>query len=93
MHGVGHRATTYEHLNNDWADKVHFHIMNGDWLYEELRTHPVEAWRLSMGLSSLPLPVKIMPTVVGVWENYKLYLSRGSGTRKMASERPKLFHF
>ena len=77
MHGGGHRATTYEHLNRDWAGKVHFHIMNGDWLYEELRTHPAEAWRLSMGLSALPVPVKIMPTVVGVWENYKLYLSRG----------------
>ena len=93
MHGGGHRATTYEHLNRDWADKVHFHIMNGDWLYEELRTHPVEAWRLSMGLSALPLPVKIMPTVVGVWENYKLYLSRGVELAKWHRNVPSYFTF
>ena len=93
MHGGGHRATTYEHLNNDWADKVHFHIMNGDWLYEELRTYPVEAWRLSMGLTALPLPVKIMPTVVGVWENYKLYLSRGVELAKWHRNVPSYFTF
>ena len=93
MHGGGHRAPTYEHLNRDWADKVHFHIMNGDWLYEELRTHPVEAWRLSMGLSALPLPVKIMPTVVGVWENYKLYLSRGVELAKWHRNVPSYFTF
>jgi alkaline phosphatase D len=46
VHGNGHRAKTYETLNRDWADKTHFHIMNGDWLYEELREYPAEAWRL-----------------------------------------------
>ena len=50
LHGMGHRAPVYEHLNRDWADKVHFHIMNGDWLYEELRRHPPEAWRLTQGV-------------------------------------------
>jgi alkaline phosphatase D len=93
MHGGGHRATTYEFLNRDWADKVHFHIMNGDWLYEELRTHPVEAWRLTMGLTELPLPVKIMPTIVGVWENYKLYLSRGVELAKWHRNVPSYFTF
>jgi hypothetical protein len=52
--------------------------MNGDWLYEELREYPVEAWRLRAGIDALPPVVNLMPTVVGVWENYKLYLSRGS---------------
>ena len=51
--------------------------MNGDWLYEELRDYPPEAWRLVQGVKQNPLPVQIMPSVVGVWENYKLYLSRG----------------
>ncbi len=50
LHGVGHREPTYENLNRDWADKVHFHMMNGDWLYEELREYPPEAWRLTQGL-------------------------------------------
>ncbi len=51
--GLGHRSLTYENLNRDWASKVHFHIMNGDWLYEELRGFPVEAWRLVQGVEKL----------------------------------------
>ena len=76
-HGIGHNLPTYTTLNRDWQDKVRFHIMNGDWLYEELREYPPEAWRLTQGIEKPPLPVQVMPTVVGVWENYKLYLSRG----------------
>ena len=49
LHGVGHRTPTYENLNRDWAGRVDFHIMNGDWLYEELRAFPPEAWRLAQG--------------------------------------------
>tara|TARA_R110002049_G_scaffold2750_4_gene21990 strand:- start:173230 stop:175095 length:1866 start_codon:yes stop_codon:yes gene_type:complete len=93
LHGGGHRATTYEHLNKDWADKVHFHIMNGDWLYEELRTYPPEAWRLVQGLAEFPLAVQVMPTIVGVWENYKLYLSRGDALADWHRNMPSYFTF
>lgn len=93
LHGVGHRAPTYEHLNRDWADKVHFHIMNGDWLYEELREHPPEAWRLTQGVDQFPRSVQIMPTLVGVWENYKLYLSRGNELARWHRNVPSFFTF
>ncbi len=93
LNGGGHRATTYEHLNQDWADKVHFHIMNGDWLYEELRTYSPEAWRLVQGLNEFPMIVKVMPTIVGVWENYKLYLSRGVELAKWHRHVPSYFTF
>ena len=93
LHGGGHRATTYEHLNNTWAERVHFHIMNGDWLYEELRTYPPEAWRLTQGVKDFPRSVKVMPTVVGVWENYKLYLSRGVELAKWHRNMPSYFTF
>ncbi|MGB7327366.1 MAG: metallophosphoesterase family protein, partial [Rubripirellula sp.] len=93
LHGPGHRATTYEHLNADWADKVHFHIMNGDWLYEELRTFPPEAWRLIQGVQKLPNIVEIAPTIVGVWENYKLYLGRGVELAKWHRNVPSMFTF
>jgi alkaline phosphatase D len=93
LHGVGHRTPTYENLNRDWADRVHFHIMNGDWLYEELREYPPEAWRLTQGLKDYPLSVKVMPTVVGVWENYKLYLSRGVDLAKWHRNVPSYFTF
>jgi len=90
---LGHRSTTYEHLNRDWASKVHFHIMNGDWLYEELRDYPTEAWRLTQGVEKLPKVVEVMPTVVGVWENYKLYLSRGVELAKWHRHVPSFFTF
>ena len=93
LHGIGHRSPTYENLNRDWADKVHFHIMNGDWLYEELREFPVEAWRLIQGLESVPRNVKVMPTLVGVWENYKLYLSRNSALAQWHRNVPSYFTF
>ena len=93
LHGGGHRATTYEHLNRDWADKVHFHIMNGDWLYEELRRYPPEAWQLVQGASALPPVVAVMPTIVGVWENYKLYLSRGVELSRWHRHVPSYFTF
>lgn len=93
QHGVGPHLPTYQNLNRDWADKVHFHIMNGDWLYEELREYPPEAWRLTQGVKDYPLSVQVMPTVVGVWENYKLYLSRGVELAKWHRNVPSYFTF
>ncbi|MDA7684659.1 metallophosphoesterase family protein [Akkermansiaceae bacterium] len=93
LHGIGHRSPVYENLNQDWADKTHFHIMNGDWLYEELRTYPSEAWRLIQGQDALPPTVKTMPSIVGVWENYKLYLSRGNELAQWHRNVPSYFTF
>lgn len=93
LHGIGHLAPVYEVLNRDWADRVHFHIMNGDWLYEELREYPAEAWRLVQGAEELPGVVRDAPTVVGVWENYKLYLSRGTELSSWHRNVPSCFTF
>jgi phosphodiesterase/alkaline phosphatase D-like protein len=92
-HGIGHRSPTYETLNRDWADKTQFHIMNGDWLYEELRTFPPEAWRLEQGAKQLPETVAVMPSIVGVWENYKLYLERGVELARWHRHVPSYFTF
>ena len=93
LHGGGHQTTTYEFLNRDWARKVHFHIMNGDWSYEELREYPPEAWRLTQGITTYPMSVQVMPTIVGCWENYKLYLSRGAALSKWHRNVPSFFTF
>jgi hypothetical protein len=93
LHGIGHQLPTYDHLNRDWADKVHFHIMNGDWLYEELREYPPEAWRLVQGVASLPRTAAVMPSIVGVWENYKLYLDRGNALAAWHRHVPSYFTF
>lgn len=95
LHGIGHQLPTYETLNRDWADRVHFHIMNGDWLYEELREYPLNAWAAAHGAGqdSLPFSLQVMPTLIGVWENYKLYLSRGYELSKWHRNVPSVFTF
>ncbi|MEM6363475.1 MAG: metallophosphoesterase family protein [Planctomycetota bacterium] len=93
LHGIGHDSPTYRNLNRDWADKVHFHVMNGDWLYEELREYPTEAWRLTHAVDSLPRSLQIMPTLAGVWENYKLYLSRQHDLSQWHRNVPSVFTF
>lgn len=73
--------------------KIHFQIMNGDWLYEELRMTPVEKWQRMNGVSNenIPRVVQIAPTIVGVWENYKLYLSRAKNLTKWHQNIPAFF--
>ena len=93
LHGIGHVSPTYQNLNADWADKVDFHIMNGDWLYEELRDYPPEAWRLTQGVDELPAALDVMPTLAGVWENYKLYLSRNDDLSQWHRNVPSYFTF
>ncbi len=76
QHGIGHELPLYRTMNERIADEVDFAIMNGDWLYEELRETPPSAWQAKHGLNEATTPdvVKQMPSIVGVWENYKLYL-------------------
>ncbi len=68
-----------ELIRDDEKHKVDFAILNGDWLYEADRDYPVDAWRGQVGSDAAQTPreVSLMPYVVGVWENYKTYLSRG----------------
>lgn len=69
-------------------DKIHFHILNGDWIYEECATWPwrgqkarevtADEWARANGLPRPPPAVELMHGITGVWENYKLYLTRGA---------------
>jgi len=95
LHGIGHQTPTYETLNRDWSHRVDFHIMNGDWLYEELRDYPLEAWRLVQDVApdAVPEPLQWMPTVIGVWENYKLYLRRNHDLSDWHRNVPSYFTF
>ena len=95
LHGIGPSLPTYATLLAQHADEVDFQIMNGDWLYEELRTTPVEAWaeRHAVSQESLPKVVRDMPTIVGVWENYRLYLDRGTNLSAWHRHVPGVFTF
>jgi len=75
--------------------KIHFQIMNGDWLYEEVRDTPLQKWQKDNNVpeSNIPRVVQIAPTIVGVWENYKLYLSRGKNLATWHRYIPTFFTF
>ncbi len=95
QHGIGHSLPTYQTMNREIANDIDFAIMNGDWLYEEMRDTPVAAWATSqrVGLDRLPRAVEVMPTIVGVWENYRLYLSRGVPLSEWHRRVPSYFTF
>ncbi|MCA9034810.1 MAG: alkaline phosphatase D family protein [Planctomycetaceae bacterium] len=95
QHGIGHALPTYQTMLREIADDVDFSIMNGDWLYEELRSTPASTWAAVNGISEAALPdvVQKMPSIVGVWENYKLYLSRGVPLAQWHRRVPGLFTF
>ncbi|MGA1619827.1 MAG: alkaline phosphatase D family protein, partial [Pirellulales bacterium] len=95
LHGIGPSLPTYATLLKQHADVVDFQIMNGDWLYEELRTTPVADWAQRQAVDSAELPkvVRDMPTIVGVWENYRLYLDRGTNLSAWHRRVPGVFTF
>ena len=74
-------------------DKINFAILDGDWLYEEKRDYTPEAWRTQVAAARLPRIVDLAPTIVGVWENYKLYLTRGLNLADWHREVPSFFTF
>ena len=43
--------------------------------------------------SDIPHVVKVAPTICGVWENYKLYLSRGANLAQWHRHVPSLFMY
>ncbi|HBE67667.1 MAG TPA: alkaline phosphatase [Planctomycetaceae bacterium] len=95
LHGIGHSLPLYKTMNSTIAQKMDFAIMNGDWLYEELRDTQPESWLAANRLTAEQAPpaVKHMPTIVGVWENYKLYLSRGVPLAQWHRRVPSFFTF
>jgi phosphodiesterase/alkaline phosphatase D-like protein len=79
----------YENLNGE----IHFQIMNGDWLYEDKRDYPVSSWQEANKVTDGEIPgvVRFAPTIVGVWENYKLYLSRAEQLARWHRNIPAFF--
>lgn len=92
-HGIGPSLPLYNTMLREVKNNVHFAIMNGDWLYEELRDYPAALWAKNLGVSELPRVVKLAPTVVGVWENYRLYLNRAPNLAEWHRRVPSYFTF
>lgn len=94
-HGIGHSLPTYTTMLREVRDKADFAIMNGDWLYEEQREYAPAAWLQQVGLpeANKPRIVELAPTITGVWENYKTYLSRAKNLSEWHAHVPSFFTF
>jgi len=93
--GAGPNLPAFKTMLEKLYGRCYFTIFNGDWLYEDHRDFPAEQWRLRHGLlpEELPRVVRLAPTVVGVWENYKVYLSRGKNLARYHRHMPAFFTF
>ena len=93
--GLGPSLPTYDTLLRDIRGKVDFAILNGDWLYEDMRDYPPAAWRDDVGLGpgQGPAVVEAMPNIVGVWQNYKVYHERGKNLAEWHRHVPSLYTF
>lgn len=76
---VGPTIPVYDTLNEKVRDSIDFAILNGDWLYEDRREYLASEWLHQVGLDpdKTPSIVEKAPTIVGVWENYKIFMERG----------------
>jgi len=86
---------TFKTMLDRIGDKVAFHIQNGDFIYEEKREYTVPEWRERLGLVDEPTPgvLRVAPTLVGVWENYKTYMARGEALAAWHRNVPSFFTF
>src|SRR5206468_3351045 len=85
----------YHTMLTQIADDIDFAVLNGDWIYESRRDWPVERWRESVGVDAgrEPRVVRDMPNIVGVWENYKIYMRRGPEVMQWHRIVPSFFVF
>lgn len=93
--GLGTSLPAYGVMLPQLRDKIYFHVMNGDWLYEEGREFGVDEWRRSVGLPETVTPdvVQFAPTITGVWNNYRRYLDNGKNLAAWHREVPSFFTF
>lgn len=77
------------------GDELSFAIQNGDWLYEEARDYTLDQWRRQVGVpeEGVPTLVRTVPSIVGVWENYKTYLARCSSLAAWHRNMPVWFTY
>lgn len=90
-----YRTMRRELIHDDRRNSVDFAILNGDWLYEEQRDLTAEQWaelhRSEAG--RIPRVLEVMPSIAGVWANYKLYLERGKAMAEFHRYVPSYFTF
>ena len=92
-HSIGPALPTFKTMMKNLHGKINFAILNGDWLYENSRMHTVKAWQKQTGTADADVPqeVKVAPTLVGVWQNYKVFLDQGKNLSTWHRNMPSFF--
>jgi phosphodiesterase/alkaline phosphatase D-like protein len=93
--GIGPSLPAYATMLRELRDNTLFSIMNGDFIYEEHRSMPVADWLAQVGLPAAQTPalLQLAPNIVGLWQNYKTYLSRGVNLAAWQRHMPTVFTF
>ncbi len=93
--GGGSELPAFKTMLRTLPDEIYFSLLNGDWLYEMDREYSVQQWLRQVGKTADEEPdiVKIAPSIVGVWENYKAYLRKGKPLAAYHRNMPTFFTF
>ena len=93
--GLGPELPAYATMIRDLAGKIDFAILNGDWLYEHSREFTAEQWQAQIHQpgNGLPKDISVAPALVGVWENYKVFLDRGENLTDWHRQVPSFFTY
>ena len=98
---IGTELLTHGTMLHELVDKtdkstIDFAILNGDWLYEnDTRRYTPDQWRGQTGIDegATPRVVSLMPSIVGVWENYKNFYDNGANLRQWHRNVPSYYTF
>ena len=91
----GPSLPTFQTMLERISDRIHFAIQNGDWLYEARRDYTVSRWRQQVECDENDVPrlLKIAPSLVAVWENYKYFLTQGIPLTRWHANVPSYFTY
>jgi len=93
--GSGPELPTFKTMLDQLKDKVHFSILNGDWLYEMQRDYTVKQWlsQVDRPADETPMVLNVAPSMAGVWENYKHFYNQGINLVNWHRNMPSFFTF
>ena len=81
-------------LERGVPEEIHFAILNGDWLYENQRDYTPQQWKGQVRhQGEFPADLVAAPTLTGVWENYKLFLSKSNHLEQWHAHVPSFFTY
>jgi alkaline phosphatase D len=94
-HSNGPELPAFKTMLDQLKDEIHFAILNGDWLYETQRDYSPSRWlaQVDVPASDTPHSVRMAPTIVGVWQNYKHFMDQSPQLTRWHREIPSFFTY